>query len=368
VELEVGYCISCNRSSNLISEELCVCADCIRSHFDEVKPHLEEVHGKMRRAFDLPERPPKEKGGVPCAVCVNRCVIPEGERGYCGVRLNKNGELLGGTKKRGNFSFYKDPLPTNCVGSWVCPAGSSCGYPRYSYKEGAEYGYKNLAVFFHACSFDCIFCQNWHYREHSTSGYERSPDVLADNVDPRTSCICYFGGDPTPQLGFAIEASKLALSKTKSILRICWETNGSMNAGLLKEMIMLSLGSGGCLKFDLKAWDEGLHRALTGVTNRQTLKNFEQASKYCKMRDDPPLLIASTLLVPGYIGTKEVSSIAKFIASLDASIPYSLLAFGPGFYMHDLPYTSKKDAYACLDAAHEAGLVNVRIGNIHILR
>jgi pyruvate formate lyase activating enzyme len=368
VEPRVGTCISCRKASNLISSELGVCADCILSNFNAVQSHLEEVHCKMRREFGLPERPPKETGGVPCTVCVNRCVIPEGERGYCGVRLNRKGTLVGGTGELGRFSFYHDPLPTNCVGSWVCPAGSSCGYPRYSHTEGAEYGYRNLAVFFHACSFDCIYCQNWRYREHSTGGYEQSPDVLADNVDPRTSCICYFGGDPTPQLGFAIEASKRALSKTKSILRICWETNGSMNSELLKEMIMLSLGSGGCIKFDLKAWDDGLHRSLTGVTNMQTLKNFERASEYCAMRIDPPLLIASTLLVPGYIGKEEVFSIAKFVADLNPDIPYSLLAFAPSFYMHDLPYTSKKDAHACIEAAHKAGLTNVRIGNAHILR
>jgi pyruvate formate lyase activating enzyme len=364
----VGTCISCNRSSNFISSELSVCADCIRSNFSAVQSHLEKVHRKIRREFNLPEFPPKEKGGIPCTVCVNRCIISEGERGYCGVRMNKKGTLFGGTKNRGKFSFYHDPLPTNCVGSWVCPAGASSGYPRYSHKEGAEYGYRNLAVFFHACSFDCIFCQNWHYREHSTSGYEQTPDVLADSVDPKTSCICYFGGDPTPQLGFAIEASKRALSKTRSILRICWETNGSMNSGLLKEMIMLSLGSGGCLKFDLKAWDDWLHRALTGVTNRQTLKNFEQASEYSALRNDPPLLIASTLLIPGYIDRNEVFAIAKFIAHLNPDIPYSLLAFAPGFYMHDLPYTSKKEAHACIEAAHQAGLSNVRLGNIHILR
>lgn len=368
VEINLGSCISCLKSSNRISAKLGVCVDCIRARYSEVKSHVEKVHHMMRREYKLPEHPPKKKDGLLCTTCVNRCIIPEGERGYCGVRLTQNGNLKGGAKNLGRLSFYHDPLPTNCVGSWVCPAGASCGYPRYSHTEGAEYGYKNLAVFLHACSFDCIFCQNWHYREHSTKGYEQSADVLADSVDPRTSCICYFGGDPTPQLAFAIEASKKALSKTKRILRICWETNGSMNTELLKEILMLSLGTGGCVKFDLKAWNDGIHRALTGVTNRQTFKNFERASKYCKIRNDPPLLIASTLLVPGYIDRKEVFSIAKFIADLDPSIPYSLLAFAPSFYMHDLPYTTKNEAYSCLEAAHEAGLENVKLGNIHILR
>jgi len=83
---------------------------------------------------------------------------------------------------------------------------------------------------------------------------------LASDVDEGTSCICYFGGDPTPRLPFALRASKLALEKNKGrLLRICWETNGSMGSGLLDKMIELSLNSGGCIKFDLKVWDENLH-------------------------------------------------------------------------------------------------------------
>ena len=50
----------------------------------------------------------------------------------------------------------------------------------------------------------------------------------------------------------------------------------------------------------------------------------------------PPLLIASTLLVPGYVNENEVGGIARFIASINPDIPYSLLAYCPHFYMSDL--------------------------------
>jgi len=368
----VGLCKRCNRQSDSISSVIGVCADCIRSHFLSVKEHVETVHRRTRRRFGLPEIPPRAEGGVSCGICVNSCVIPEGERGYCGVRINREGRLLGITPNSGLLDSYYDSLPTNCVASWACPAGSSSGYPVFSYAEGPEYGYKNLAVFFNACSFNCLGCQNWHFRDKSEAVVgDVSARALADRVDGRTSCICFFGGDPTPQLPYAVEVSRLSLAKlaeNKRALRICWETNGSMNEGLLKQMLVLSLGSGGCVKFDLKAWDEGLHITLTGITNRRTLKNFETASLYCAKRKTPPLLYASTLLVPGYVDEKEVSSIARFISSLDPHIPYSLLAFAPNFYLHDLPYTSKSDAEACLDAAKTAGLTNVRLGNTSILQ
>jgi pyruvate formate lyase activating enzyme len=136
---------------------------------------------------------------------------------------------------------------------------------------------------------------------------------------------------------------------------------------LLDEMVEMALGSGGCIKFDLKAWNDAVHRALTGNTNRRTLENFKRAAAAIAERPSPPLLVASTLLVPGYIDAQEVGQIAGFIAAIDPDIPYSLLGFHPAFLFSDLPATSNTQAQACLLAAQARGLTNVRIGNRHVL-
>jgi pyruvate formate lyase activating enzyme len=132
-------------------------------------------------------------------------------------------------------------------------------------------------------------------------------------------------------------------------------------------MAVLSLTSGGCIKFDLKTFDDCLSRILCGVSNRRTLGNFAHLARLIPERPDPPFLVASTLLVPGYVDAREVSQIARFIASLDPSIPYSLLAFYPQFEMADLPTTSRGHAEECLAAAREAGLIRVKVGNLHLL-
>lgn len=327
-----------------------------------------QAHMQSRAAFGLPEKPPKDPDGIPCHICVNECRIPEGKTGYCGVRKNEGGRMAGVTSQKGKLSWYHDPLPTNCVGDWVCPGGTGAGYPKYAYCPGPERGYKNLAVFFHACSFNCLFCQNWQFKYETFTPHTVSVDDFVTAVDEKTACICYFGGDPTPQLPFSIKASKLALAEREGrILRICWETNGSMHERLLDQMMDIALQSGGCIKFDLKAWDETLHKVLTGITNKRTIENFRRAGEKIKQRPVPPPLIASTLLVPGYIDEDEIRAIATFVASINPDIPYSLLGFYPHFYMSDLPLTTKDLAYNCLSVAQEAGLTNVRIGNIHLL-
>ncbi|MEM2869616.1 MAG: radical SAM protein [Thermoplasmata archaeon] len=396
----------------LISDALGLCADCIKGRPEEALPIALGAHAESRRRFGLPPHPPgrplpftraRPAGGQPgpppaapglsgvsgasgvpgameppshpdharkvrCTLCANECAMAGGERGYCGLRENRGGRLrhIAGTPIRGIVSAYYDPLPTNCVATDFCAGGSGAGYPRYAHYNGPERGYKNLAVFYGACSFDCLFCQNWHFRYMIERREAMSAEELAAMVDEKTSCICYFGGDPTPQMPHALAASRIALESARGILRICWETNGSMSPALLKKAAELSLRTGGTIKFDLKAWDENLHIALCGVSNRRTLENFRTVASMAVERPEPPLLTASTLLVPGYIGVEEVDALARFIASLDPSIPYSLLAFHPDFEMSDLPTTSRDEAMGCLEAA-KSHLKRVRVGNLHLL-
>jgi pyruvate formate lyase activating enzyme len=171
-----------------------------------------------------------------------------------------------------------------------------------------------------------------------------SAGTLAEKVDEHVSCICYFGGDPSPQTPHSLEVSRLALEKAKTerrILRVCWETNGYMNPKLAKRAAEYALESGGNIKFDLKAYGEELNMALCGVSNKPTLASFKATGeRFCEKRSELPVLSASTLLVPGYIDAEEVGNIAKLMGEVDSDIPYTLLAFYPCYVLDDLRITS----------------------------
>lgn len=366
--IEYSTCQVCGTSSAFVAKELGVCGPCIRNHPQEALPLAMEAHHRSRSAFGLPETPPRNPEGVLCGQCVNKCRIAPDDLGFCGLRRNRSKANDCVNANYGKLSWYEDPLPTNCVGDWVCAGGTGNGFPEYAYCQGPEHGYNNLAVFFHACSFNCLYCQNWTFKQRTFDPKMRSVDQLAAQVDARTACICYFGGDPTPQLPFSIKAAELAMKRSKNrILRICWETNGSMNPKLLDKIMDCAIHSGGCIKFDLKAWNKNLHKALTAVTNRQTLANFKRAAHKAGQRSVPPSLIASTLMVPGYVDAQEIGHLAQFIAAADPNIPYSLLAFHPQFYLSDLPFATRAYARQCLQTARDAGLKNVRIGNMALL-
>jgi pyruvate formate lyase activating enzyme len=362
-------CISCGEESVTVSEVLGLCGDCIRSDFAKWRSHLAGVHYRIRSADGLPPEVPRTKGGLICRICGNGCAVGERETGYCGLhQVTSEGRLkwVAGSASRARVSWYLDALPTNCVADWVCPGGSACGYPTYSHAQGPEFGFYNLAVFYQACSFDCLFCQNWHYRARRPVA-RRAAEVVKD-VTESVSCICFFGGDPGPQVIHALAVARLARRKRGSgILRICWETNGNLSHKYLDSMVRESLDSGGTIKVDVKTWSEPLGYALSGISNRRSLEIVGRLLRLSKERSEPPLFMASTLLVPGYVDEREVGAIAELIAGLAPETPYSLLAFAPCFWMSDLPPTSRAHAERCAEVARDAGLKRVRIGNRHLL-
>jgi pyruvate formate lyase activating enzyme len=347
-------CRLCGTRSRLIAAWLGVCLNCIRERPEEALAIAGGAHAAARRLFDLPERPPRAEDGRRCGLCVQDCVIGEGERGFCGLREVRDGRLrhLAGTPNRGLLHWYRDNLPTNCVADPVC-AGH------------AQRGKHNLAVFYASCTIDCLFCQNYHFREADPAESDTlSAAALATKANERTYCVCFFGGDPASQMPHALAAARHLADRG---VVVCWETNGTARPDLMDRALDLSLETGGCVKFDLKAYDDTLHRVLTAASNRRTLENVTRAAARFDERPEPPPVVVSTLLVPGYVDADEVRRIARFIAAQNPAIPYALLGFAPHFLFPDLPRTSVRHAEAAEAAAREAGLETVRIGNRHLL-
>ncbi|TFG01002.1 MAG: radical SAM protein [Promethearchaeota archaeon] len=373
-------CKFCQKETELISETLGVCRECIlKGDWNEIKPHIMAVHEKIRELENLPKVSPrasKSKIVFECELCINNCQLTNQDKSYCGLRntpKDLKDNLPFPKKSEGYMHGYLDSNPTNCCNAWFCPAGTSRGFPKYSNTNGPEYGTYSYAAFLYGCSFDCLFCQNAQHKHFSTYdiiNINEIADQITDNKD--ITCICFFGGTPEPQLPFTIHLSKRILKKIKEQnerrFRICWEWNGSGKRELVEECMKLALRSGGNIKFDLKAFHERLNYALCGVSNERTLDNFKYlAENYFGTRgEEMPELSGCTLLVPGYTNAEEVENIAKFISLIDKNIPYSLLVFHPDYHMKDLPITPKKQAIQCLNIAKKF-LNNVHLGNRFLL-
>ncbi len=379
----MGRCVICGREW-LVSDAVGVCADCLRKRSAEALAVARRRHIEWRARMGLPPRPPRQPGGARCGICVNECRLGEGERGYCGIWVGRGGRLEP-VAGRGRVVVYTylDPHPTNCVAEPVCPAATSRGYPRYTFTPGVERGFYNLAVFAGGCPLDCVFCQNPEHKSMALEPvrYLKTVDELVEEMlGERVTCVCFFGGDPTPQLPMFILAARRALDLARKRgrhlpLRICWETDGLANPALMREAARLSLISGGIVKIDWKAWTPSIYEALTGVDGHRAIvrlmENTRLVASLARERGEPPLLVVSVLLVPGYVDVEEVRGIASYVAGLSreygVNIPMVLLAFHPDHRMRDLPPTSRRHALEARRAALEAGVKEVYLANTWLL-
>jgi len=283
----------------------------------------------------------------------------EGDVGFCNLRIATDSGVIEKYPGQAVVSWYFDPLPTNCVADWVC-----------SVTKELEFGFgekrmKNLAVFYGSCNSDCLFCQNASYRAMMANGRPlMTPQELASVADDYTACVCYFGGDPSVNPEHSLETSKL-LNNERHV-RVCYETNGNISKKWLSKITSVVENTGGTFKFDIKTVSPELYRVLTGVSNSVMLRNFMELAAMKRDRTGE-FLVASVLLVPGYVDITEVRKICRFIAENDPTIPTALLGFYPHHAMSDLPRTSRAHAQASLEVANEEGLTNVRIGNLGLL-
>lgn len=372
----MGKCLLCGRSGVTISDSISICVNCIRSNWDKAYPILRNKHKHIREKIGLTPETPYISNGFKCSICGRGCILKSNEKGYCSFRFyDKSLQVITGDQFKAIGLYYYDPHPTNCVAFPVCPAITGKGYPKYALNINGEKGYYNIAVFMGGCNLDCLYCQNWEYRSMSVKSKPvLTIEDLIKSVNEYTTCVCFFGGDPSPWSVFVLEASRKMVEKAEKlglrVFRICWETNGLWNPLLFKKAVEYSIKTGGIVKIDFKAWSPEVYYALTGAeTGHVELikKNIEYVASLFDIRREPPLLVISTLLVPGYVDEYEIDNMTRFIAELNPEIPYVFLAFHPDYELMDLPRTSHSHMRKALEIAKDNGLKNIYVGNKWLL-
>jgi len=173
---------------------------------------------------------------------------------------------------------------------------------------------------------------------------------------PARDIIGFTGGDITCCPDFYAECTELIKKNTD--LYVLIETNGY---GLTRENLAI-LKKAGVDSFwlDIKAFDDTIHRKLTGVSNERILKLPQEIT------DLGFVLEVLSLYIPQWVETDQIRRIAELMVEVDPGIPFTLLAYFPAYKMTVRSPTMDEfvDAY---DAAKNAGLQNVKMGNLGVV-
>lgn len=171
---------------------------------------------------------------------------------------------------------------------------------------------------------------------------------------PARNIVAFTGGDIACKPEFYARTAEEIKKAGK--LWVLFETNGY---GLTPENLDVLEGKVDAFWLDIKAYDEKMHRKLTGASNKRILQLPEE------IVDRGFVLEVLSLYIPGWVETDQIRKIAELLANADPSIPFTILAFFPEYRMKQVRPPTLAEMIEAYDACREL-LKNVRLGNVGI--
>lgn len=170
---------------------------------------------------------------------------------------------------------------------------------------------------------------------------------------PARNIVAFTGGDLTCCPEFYVQCARLIKAETS--LWVLIETNGygltPKNLDVLREAGVDSFW------LDLKAFEEGDHKWLTGCFNRNLLKLPEEIIKRGFV------LEVLSLYIPNLVETRQLKKIAQLLFDVSPEIPFTILAFFPEYQMKRYRPPKLSEMIEACQEAKAVGLWNVRLGN-----
>ncbi|MFC1814044.1 radical SAM protein [Thermodesulfobacteriota bacterium] len=222
---------------------------------------------------------------------------------------------------------------------------------------------ESYTVFMAGCNYKCLNCQNWTISQYPDNGSEQrgfeDPDDLAAECATRLNSISanrmgadrifFSGGEPTIYLPY-IERVIEAARKLNPDTRVNFDTNGYMT----EQSLMRILDFTTSITFDLKAYNDEVHRALTGASSQPVLRNAEYIGKRAK-----EILWEYRITVIPQINENEIKPLSEFIANIDTTLPVCFLSFRPNFALEHHKGADRSLMDSCVEIARESGLENI---------
>jgi pyruvate formate lyase activating enzyme len=282
----------------------------------------------------------KKDGSVQCRLCVRKCLIQQGETGFCTVRYNESGTLY--THVHGKVAAIH-----------VAPSEIK---PFFHFYPGAIW----LSMGTIGCNLKCPGCQNWHLA-HSMpnpallSTEYMTPEHVAEMAE-RALCVglSFTYNEPTVWLEFTLEAARAALNRD---LLSTYVSNGMMSTEALKALLEVIAA----FRFDVKGFSKKTYEAVASPIN------FQQVKRNAKLvSQSGGHLEIVTNIVPGRNDNiEELAELASWIKNdLGQHVPWHVTRFHPSYMLSDVEPTPLETLENAYEAGKQAGLDFVYIGNV----
>ena len=274
-----------------------------------------------------------DKGIIKCLLCPKKCLIKDGNTGFCRSRKNINNKLY----------------------SLIYSRISSCGFdpiekkPLYHFYPGTSV----LSLGTVGCSFACSFCQNWTISQGSIESIsvkelspERAVQLALENNSP---IIAYTYSEPLIWYEYVLDTAKIAKG---SNIRNVLVTNGFIN----QEPLLKLLPYIDALNIDLKSFQNSFYKKYCQGNLSPVLDTINIAKSYSHIE-------ITNLIIPGLNDQEEeIMELVNWIASQGENIPLHFSRYFPCYKM-DIEATSILTLQKARNIAQKK-LKYVYVGNV----
>jgi pyruvate formate lyase activating enzyme len=279
----------------------------------------------------------KEEDKIRCRLCSHNCIIPQGKRGICGVRENRNGKLQSLIYGLAS-SVIPDPIEKK---------------PLYHFQPGTN----ALSFGTIGCNFRCPHCQNYTISQASIEDAHLQHVKLEDiaNLAKKYRCkgVAWTYNEPTIWYEFTLDGSKIA---KRNGLYSVYVTNGFISEEPLKEISPYL----DAMNIDVKAFNENFYKKIVKARLRPVLDT-------CILAKELGIHIELTyLIIPSYNDDKEeIKKYCQWIVNeLGDETPCHFSRFHPHYKMIDVPSTPLSTLEKAYQTAIDEGLKYVYLGNV----
>ncbi len=277
------------------------------------------------------------KNKIQCLLCPRGCVVFNGQRGFCRVRENRDGEYY--TLSHSNpCALHIDPIEKKPLFHFL-PATSA------------------LSIATAGCNFTCKNCQNWDIsqaRPDDTKNYEVTPEKLVEiALQYNTPTIAYTYTEPTIFYEYMLDCARIA--RKKGINNI-YHSNGYINQAPLLKLIPFLDGA----NIDLKGMSEKFYKNITDGTLNPVLKTIKT------LKEKGIWIEITNLVIPTKNDSRKMfEKLCKWIKNeLGTETPIHFSRFYPLYKLPNLPPTPLKTLRTAASIARDTGLKYVYIGNV----
>lgn len=293
------------------------------------KANLSQVEARFYKK--LPDRE------IECLLCPRLCKLGDRERGYCGVRENREGVYY--TLVYGKAcTINADPIEKK---------------PFFHFLPSTN----ALSIASAGCNVNCKFCQNWQIsqvRPEQVDHFDLPPLQVVKNAKGyNCPSIAYTYTEPVVFYEYMYDTS---LEARKQGVRNVVVTGGHINPEPLEELIRVV----DAIKVDLKSFSQDFYRTYVRGELEPVLEAIKLIAK-SKIWQELVYLVIPTL----NDSSSEIQKMCQWILKeIGPDVPLHFSRFHPMYLVKNLPPTPVSTLESIRQIALKEGIHYVYIGNV----